>query len=131
VVVFDPEGDHVGLGRLRGVHVAGRPASCPPRSAGQLPADRRFYFRRNLDTATGVTAGSITELEHELRVCDDEVIIHHLRLADLSRWIGEVLGDPPLAAAVEQIEKAVRAGTASVAEPRARLMDVIYQRYQE
>jgi hydroxymethylpyrimidine pyrophosphatase-like HAD family hydrolase len=100
-------------------------------SAGQLPADRRFYFRRNRDTATGATAGSITELEHELRACDDAVIAHHCRLSDLSRWIGEVLGDPPLAAAVEQIETAMRAGTASITEARTRLIDAIHRRYQE
>ena len=100
-------------------------------SAGRLRPDRRFYFRRNWDTATGVTAGSIGELAHELRGCEDEVISHHCRSADLSRWIGEVLGDPPLATAVEEIEKAVRAGTASVAEARIQLIDVIHRRYHE
>jgi hydroxymethylpyrimidine pyrophosphatase-like HAD family hydrolase len=100
-------------------------------SAGWLPAGRRFYFRRDWDTATGVTVGSIAELEHELLVCDDEVIAHHSRSADLSRWIGEVLGDRPLAAAVGQIEKAVHAGTASIAEARIKLIDVIHRRYEE
>lgn len=100
-------------------------------SAGRLPACRRFYFRSGQDTATGATAGSITELEHELRACDDEVIAHHAGHADLSRWIGEVLGDPPLAGAVEQIETAVRAGTASITEARTRLIDAIHRRYQE
>jgi hydroxymethylpyrimidine pyrophosphatase-like HAD family hydrolase len=100
-------------------------------SAGRMRPDQRFYFRRNWDTATGVTAGSIAELEHVLRVCDDEVIRYHSRHADLSRWIGEVLGDPPLAAAVELIENAVRAGTAGIADARARLIEVIHGRYQQ
>lgn len=100
-------------------------------SAGQLRQDRRFYFRRGWDAATGATAGSIGELEHELRVCQDEVISHHCGLADLSRWVGEVLGDPPLAADVEEIEKGVRAGTTSVAQARTRLIDVIRRRYGE
>lgn len=59
------------------------------------------------------------------------MISHHCGCADLSRWIGEVLGDPPLAAGVEEIEKAVRAGTTSVAEARTRLIDVIRRRYEE
>ena len=100
-------------------------------SAGRIRPDRRFYFRRNWDTATGVTAGSIAELEHELLVCDDEVIRHHSRHADLSRWIGDVLGDPPLAAAVQQIENAVSAGTASIAEARTALIEVIHRRYRQ
>ena len=99
-------------------------------SAGRLPPDRRFYFRRGCDAATGVTAGSIEELEHELRICDDEVIAHHSRSADLSRWIASVLGDPPLAAAVAGIEKAVRTGATSIAEARTCLTGVIHRRYQ-
>lgn len=59
-------------------------------SAGRLPPERRFYFRRSWDAATGATASSIEELGHELRVCDDEVIAHHCRFADLSRWIAGV-----------------------------------------
>ena len=100
-------------------------------SAGRLRPGRRFYFRRYWDAATGVTVGSIAELEHEQRVCDDEVIAHHSRFADLSRWIGEVLGDRPLAAAVGQTEKAVHTGTASIAEARTKLIDVIRRRYQK
>jgi hydroxymethylpyrimidine pyrophosphatase-like HAD family hydrolase len=100
-------------------------------SAGQMRPDRRFYFRRDWDTATGATAGSIAELERELRACDDEVIRHHCRHADLSRWIGDVIGDPPLSAAVEQIENAVRADTVTTAEGRTGLIQAIHGRYQE
>jgi len=63
--------------------------------------------------------------------CDDEMIRHHAGHADLSRWIAEVLGDPPLAAAVEQIENAVRAGTVSIAEARTMLIEVIHRRYRQ
>ena len=45
-------------------------------------------------------ADSIAELEHELRSCDDAVIIHHCEHGDFSRWVDEVLGDPLLAAAI-------------------------------
>jgi hydroxymethylpyrimidine pyrophosphatase-like HAD family hydrolase len=100
-------------------------------SAGRIRPDRRFYFRRDWDTATGVTAGSIAELEHVLRACDEEVIRHHCRHADLSRWIADVLGDPPLAAAVDEVEKAVRTETVSTTQARTRLIEAIHQRYQQ
>jgi hypothetical protein len=58
------------------------------------------------------------------------VIAHHSRSANLSRWIADVLGDPPLAAAVAEIEKAVRTDTASIAEARTGLTGVIHRRYQ-
>ena len=98
-------------------------------SAGQLRADRRFYFRRDWHTATGTTAGSVGELERELRVCDDEVIIHHCQHRDFSRWVEYVLGDPPLAAAIAKIEVAVPAGAAGAAEARAKLQSAIRERY--
>ena len=100
-------------------------------SAGHIGPDRRFYFRRDWNTSTGVTAGSIGELEHELRVCDDDVIIHHCQHGDFSRWVQEVLGDPPLAAAIAQAELAARSGTASAADARAKLTGAIHQRYWE
>lgn len=47
------------------------------------------------------------------------MIGHHCAFADLQRWIAEVPGDPSLAVAAGEIEKAVQAGTASTAEARA------------
>ena len=98
-------------------------------SVGQLQPDRRFYFRRDWDTAAGVTAGSLGELEHELRACDDQVILHHCSYGDFSRWVQDVLGDPPLAASIADIELSARSGTASAAEARTKLVSVIHQRY--
>ncbi len=100
-------------------------------SAGQPSPGRRFNFQRDWDTATRATAGSITELEDGLRVCDDAMIIHHCRDGDLSRWIARVPGDPPLAAAVKKIETAVQAGTASITEARTQLTEAIHARYHE
>ena len=100
-------------------------------TAGQISPDRRFHFRRDWDSATGATAGSIAELEHELGVCDDDVIIHHCQHGDFSRWVQDVLGDPPLAAAIGQTELAARSGTASAADARAKLTLAIHQRYRE
>ena len=98
-------------------------------SAGQLRADRRFYFRRDWHTTTGATAGSVGELERELRVCDDEVILHHCEQGDFSRWVEDVLGDPPLAATIAKIEMAAPAGAAGAAEARAKLQRAIRERY--
>jgi hypothetical protein len=80
-------------------------------------------------TASGATAGSIGELEQEPRAREKVVIAHHCRYGDLSRWIAQVLGDPPLAAAAEKFETAVRAGTASTAEARTQLIEAIHARY--
>jgi hypothetical protein len=74
-------------------------------SGGHLDPERRFYFRRDADTPAGVTAGSAGELDHQLRVCDDAVIVHHCQHGDFSRWVADVLGDPPLAAAVAAAER--------------------------
>jgi hydroxymethylpyrimidine pyrophosphatase-like HAD family hydrolase len=98
-------------------------------SAGQLRADRRFHFRSDWDTATGATAGSIGELAHELTVCDDEVITHHCLQRDFSRWVLDVLGDPPLAGAIAHIEDTAPAGAAGAAQARAELLAAIRQRY--
>jgi hydroxymethylpyrimidine pyrophosphatase-like HAD family hydrolase len=98
-------------------------------SGGHLDPERRFYFRRDADTPAGVTAGSAVELDHQLRVCDDAIIVHHCQHGDFSRWVADVLGDPPLAAAVAAAENAVRAGTATAAGARTSLTAAISQRY--
>lgn len=97
-------------------------------SGGHLDPQRRFYFRRDADTPTGMTAASAGELEHQLRTCDEAVIVHHCQHGDFSRWVADVLGDPPLAAAIAAAEDAVRTGTAGAAEARAALTTAIRQR---
>ena len=98
-------------------------------SGGHLDPERRFYFRRDRDTPAGATAGSAGELEYQLRVCDDAVIVHHCLHGDFSRWVADVLGDPPLAAAIAAAENAVRTGTATAADGRAMLTNAIGQRH--
>ncbi len=100
-------------------------------SQGRLPWERRFYFRTDWDTATGRTAGSIEELEHELLACSEAAISHHCIHRDLSRWIAEVLGDPPLAARVSEIEDALGAGATTAAVTRQSLTEAIHQRHPE
>lgn len=100
-------------------------------SGGQLSPERRFYLRSDWDTATGSTVGSAEELERELRASDDTVVIHHSMHSDFSRWVAEVLGDPPLAAAMAEIEQAVQAGLAGAAQARTRLARAIHDRYTD
>jgi len=98
-------------------------------SSGNLRPDRRFYFRYDWDTLTGATAGNAGELERELRACEDAVILHHCRRGDFSRWVAEVLGDPPLAEGIAAAEEFVRVGAVTVAAGRARLVSAIDARY--
>jgi hydroxymethylpyrimidine pyrophosphatase-like HAD family hydrolase len=100
-------------------------------SAGHLLPDRRFYFRRDWDTPAGFSAGSAEELERELRTCGEDVIVHHCQHGDFSRWVGTVLGDPPLAAAIATVEATVNSGTCRPADVRARLCSAIRQRFTE
>jgi haloacid dehalogenase-like hydrolase/Helicase HerA, central domain len=98
-------------------------------SAGHLRLARRFYFRRDWDTPAGATAGSAAELEHQLLTCDEAVITRHCSCGDFSRWVGDVLGDPPLAAALAAAENALRSGITSAAQAREALTDAIRHRY--
>ncbi len=100
-------------------------------SNGSLRPDRRFYFRRDWDTLTGATAGNAGELQDELRACQDAVIVHHCQHGDFSRWVAEVLGDPPLAAAIAAAEGSVRGRSVSVPAGRARLVAAIGARYAD
>jgi len=100
-------------------------------TGGHLDPQRRFYFRRDAGTLTAMTAANAGELEHQLQTCDDAVIIHHCQHGDFSRWVADVLGDPPLAAAIAPAEDALRTGTASTAQARASLTTAIRQRYTD
>jgi len=99
-------------------------------STGQLSGARRFYFRRDPATATGSTVGSAPELARELTSCEDQVISHHCWHGDFSRWVRDVLGDPPLAAAIAHAEQQARSG-ASPASTRTALIDAIRARYPQ
>ena len=100
-------------------------------SQGRLPWERRFYFRTDRNTATGRTAGNIEELEHELLTCADAAVSHHSAHKDLSRWIAEVLGDPPLAGRFSEIEDSLCAGEVTAAAARQALTEAIHQRHPE
>lgn len=95
-------------------------------SMGRLPHERRFYFRSGWDHATGAAAANLEEFERYLRSCEENVVTHHAGLGDLSRWVAEVLGDPPLAARLRAVEDKLRAGALTPATARIRLLEAIH-----
>jgi hydroxymethylpyrimidine pyrophosphatase-like HAD family hydrolase len=70
----------------------------------QLAPNRRFYFRSG-SGPTGESAANIPEFSDEIARCDLAVLFHHAAGHDFSRWIGEVLLDPTLAARVQAVEE--------------------------
>ena len=71
---------------------------------GELPAHRRFLFRRGHDHPTGAVAANLRDFHLELARCEPDAIAHHALTHDFSRWIRSVFRDDRLAAALEQVE---------------------------
>lgn len=98
---------------------------------GQLPVERRFYFRAP-HGLTGAVSGNMAEFHHEARRADLDTIRQHAAGGDFSRWMGEVLQDQPLAAAVRRSEQRIR-GAASDTEAEAgrqEMLAAIERRYR-
>lgn len=76
---------------------------------GQLPGYRRFWFRDDAG-ATGRTAGNLRELATEVAGAGADVLRHHARGHDLSRWLRDVVQDEVLAELVADLEERVIAG---------------------
>lgn len=72
-------------------------------SAEMTPA-RRFYFR-SAGVPNGRTAGNMSDFHREMRRAPADVVAHHLRSGDFSRWIEEVLGDLELGRRIHSIER--------------------------
>jgi hydroxymethylpyrimidine pyrophosphatase-like HAD family hydrolase len=94
-----------------------------------LPAPRRFYVRGPRGP-TGAVAGNLAELHRELVLCGPEVIEHHVRGGDFSRWIGDVIQDEQLADETRAIETRALAG-APIEDVRRALVAAIEARYLE
>jgi hydroxymethylpyrimidine pyrophosphatase-like HAD family hydrolase len=86
-----------------------------------LETDRQFYFQAGGDIPTGKTAANLSELEHELGVCDSDVLRHHCPSHDFSRWITDVFHDRQLAASVGAAETQISAHSPSAVVEKARL----------
>jgi len=48
-----------------------------------------------------------------------------------SSWVAEVLGDPPLAAAIAEVEDTIRSDAVGAADGRSRPISVIHDRYRD
>jgi hypothetical protein len=97
-----------------------------------LPDWRRFYFRNALDELSGSPAANIAEFHHEIARCDPDVIDHHARGHDFSRWIGAALGDEDTARAIEAIERTLAlagSSTPHIDRARALILEAIERRY--
>jgi hydroxymethylpyrimidine pyrophosphatase-like HAD family hydrolase len=62
----------------------------------ELPREKHFYLRTPA-CATGRSAGNLEQLHRELHEASAEVLQHHTRNRDFSRWAAEVLRDSALA----------------------------------
>ena len=73
--------------------------------AGLLPLHKRFrFYSGTYGQETGAVAGNLAEFHRELARCQHDVIRHHARCHDFSRWCAHVFADDELAAVVQRIE---------------------------
>lgn len=68
-----------------------------------VPPERRFFFRRG-DGRVLAAADSLNEFRQALVSIDDDVLAHHARRGDFSRWVLEVFSDPHLAGQLHKVE---------------------------
>lgn len=62
---------------------------------GQLPAERRFYFRDG-HGLTGRSAGNLLEFRDEIRQASVDTLRHHAAHGDFSRWLSNVCPAPSM-----------------------------------
>lgn len=99
-------------------------------ATGDLPAHRRFFFRRSADHPASQIAANLRDFHHELARCEPGVITHHAAGRDFSRWIRGVFRDDRLATEIERIESdLVVDWDDRVETARRRLLTAIEQRY--
>lgn len=86
-----------------------------------------FVFTCN-DTPFGNPARTLKEFVTLLERAPDASLAGHARRGDFSRWIAEVFGDQPLAAAIRKVERRLRNG--DLTKVRAVLVGPIRERYE-
>ena len=87
----------------------------------ELPYHRRFFFRRT-DRPTGAVAASMADFHHEIARAEPDVLLHHARNRDFSRWTSDVIRDHELAAGLRKAEAALATDGDSAAEEGRRVL---------
>ena len=89
--------------------------------SAELPYHRRFFFRRK-DRPTAVVAASMADFHHEIGRAELEVLRHHARNRDFSRWTNDVIRDRELAARLREAEESLANDGAPAAEEGRQLL---------
>ncbi len=76
-----------------------------------------FHVRDGQDRPTGVLVRSLDELREVIASCPPDVLIHHCRGGDWSRWVGGVFHDHVLAAALSAAERRLVEGGPVAVDP--------------
>ena len=92
-----------------------------------MQENHAFVFTCN-DAPFGNAARTLKEFVTLLERAPEASLDGHGRRGDFSRWIAEVFGDQPLAAAIRKIERRLRRG--DIANLRAALIGPIRERYE-
>lgn len=86
---------------------------------GQLPAERRFYFR-DRHGLTGRSAGNLLEFRDEIRRASADTLRHHSAHGDFSRWLSSVCPAPSIVNATQVAEIELSGAPASRDVDRVR-----------
>ena len=97
--------------------------------SAELPYHRRFFFRRK-DRPTGAVAGSMADFHHEIGRAEPEVLRHHARNHDFSRWTDEVIRDHELAGRLRLVEGSLGSDSGTE-EARGLLLQAIEMHYAD
>lgn len=90
--------------------------------SADLPYHRRFFFRGR-DRLTGAVAASMTDFHHEIGRAESDVLRHHAKNHDFSRWTDQVIRDHRLAERLRVAEASlVRNGAAAAVEEGRQLL---------
>lgn len=93
---------------------------------GEIQPERSFYFR-GPNGALNLRAQNLMSFLQIGDGVDDETWQFHLRAGDYSRWMEEVIKDPPLAAEIAEVERDGVESTA--ADSRKAVREAIERRY--
>ncbi len=97
--------------------------------SAELPYHQHFFFRGR-DRLSGAVAASMADLHHEIGRAEPEVLHHHARNRDFSRWTKEVIRDHELAGRLRLAEESLaRDGAATTEAGRRLLLQVIETHY--